>query len=105
MKSPKTQQKASTKRRPPARTPEQREQQMISYAMNLAEQQLIDGTASAQVITHFLKLATVRETYERKNLETDVELKQARIKEIDDKSDKEMIAQKAIEAMTRYRMD
>ena len=44
----------------PALSPEARENQMIALAVDLAEQQLIDGTASAQVITHFLKLGTTK---------------------------------------------
>ena len=45
----------------PAKTPEGRENQLISLAVNLAEKQLQEGTASSQVITHFLKLGTERE--------------------------------------------
>ena len=46
---------------PPARTPEARENQMISLAIELAEKQLMEGTASSQVITHFLKLGSTKE--------------------------------------------
>lgn len=42
----------------PALTPEAREQQLISLAVDLVEQRLLDGTASSQETTHFLKLAT-----------------------------------------------
>lgn len=52
-------------RRSPAKTPEQRENQLIAKAVDLAEQQLEDGTASAQVITHFLKLGSTREKLEQ----------------------------------------
>lgn len=41
------------KKKPPAMSPEARENQLISYAVDLAEQQLLDGTASPSVITHF----------------------------------------------------
>ena len=50
----------SSKRMRPALSPEARENQLISLAVDLAEQQLIDGSASSQVITHFLKLGTTR---------------------------------------------
>ena len=40
---------------------EDRENQLISLAVNLAEEQLRNGTASSQVITHYLKLAATRE--------------------------------------------
>ena len=54
-----------SRRLKPALSPEARENQMISLAVDLAEKQLIEGTASAQVITHYLKLATMKEQLER----------------------------------------
>ena len=44
----------------PALTPEARENQMISLAVDLAEKQLMEGTASSQVITHYLKLGSTK---------------------------------------------
>lgn len=58
----------SIQQRQPATTPEDREQQMIHYADQLAEKQLREGTASAQVITHFLKLGTAKEGLEREKI-------------------------------------
>lgn len=55
-------------RRQPADTPEDREQQMIAYADALAEKQLREGTASSQVITHYLKLGTGRERLEQEKI-------------------------------------
>lgn len=45
----------------PALTPEARENQLISLAVDLAEKQLREGTASSQVVTHYLKLAATKE--------------------------------------------
>ena len=53
----------------PALTPEARENQMIALAVDLAEKQLLEGTASSQVITHYLKLGTTKEKLEREILE------------------------------------
>ena len=53
----------------PALTPEARENQLVSLAINLAEQQLRDGTASSQVITHYLKLGSQKERLEREKLQ------------------------------------
>lgn len=58
----------------PATTPEARENQLISQAVDLAEKQLADGTASAQVITHFLKLGSSREKLEQERLAMEVGL-------------------------------
>lgn len=63
-----------SKRKRPALSPEARENQMISYAMDLVEQRLIDGTASSQETTHFLKLATNKSKLENKLLEAQTEM-------------------------------
>lgn len=65
---------APSKRKRPALSPEARENQMISYAMDLVEQRLIDGTASSQETTHFLKLATNKAKLENKLLEAQTEM-------------------------------
>lgn len=56
-------------RQRPATTPEARENQLISLAIDLAEKQLIEGTASAQVITHYLKLGSTKERLEKELME------------------------------------
>ncbi len=56
------------RKRRTATTEEGREAQMISYAVDLAEKQMLDGTASAQVITHYLKLASSRERLEQERI-------------------------------------
>ena len=58
----------------PALSPEARENQMISLAVDLAERQLQDGTASSQVITHYLKLGSTKERIEKEILEKQKEL-------------------------------
>ena len=86
----------------PALTDEGRENQLIYLATELAEQQLRDGTASSQVITHYLKLGTCKEKLEREKLEEENKLLRARTKAIKDAADmKEMYAE-AIKAMQRY---
>ena len=52
----------------PALTPEARENQLISLAVDLAERQLLEGTASSQVITHYLKLGSTKERLEKEKL-------------------------------------
>ena len=69
---------ASSRKRRPALTPEARENQMISLAVDLAEKQLREGTASSQVITHYLKLSTSKERLERDILEKQKELSTAK---------------------------
>lgn len=92
-------------RRPPAATPELREIQLQSLAYDLAEKQLRDGTASAQVITHFLKSDQERLKLEREQLKQDTLLKQARIDQIASSATHEALLREAMRAFTEYRGD
>ncbi len=89
-------------KRPPATTPEARENQMISLAFDLAERQLADGSASSQVITHYLKLATTREKLEREKLELEKNLLQARTDSIASSQRVEELYIQALSAMRTY---
>lgn len=86
----------------PAETPEARENQMISYAVDLAEKQLREGTASSQVITHFLKLGTQREKLEREKLELEKQLLVAKTEALESQKHVEELYAKAINAMQVY---
>ena len=86
----------------PALTPEARENQMIALAVDLAEQQLRDGTASSQVITHYLKMATTRERLEKQLLEQEVKLKKAKTEALESAKRIEELYANAISAMKRY---
>lgn len=86
----------------PALTAEARERQLINLATNLAEQQLRDGTASSQVITHYLKLGTTKEKIEQEILEKQKELITAKTENLKAAKRIEEIYEKAIDAMKRY---
>ena len=86
----------------PALTPEARENQMISLAVDLAEKQLQEGTASSQVITHYLKLGSMREKLEREKLAEENKLLRARTKSIEESADMKDLYVNAIKAMARY---
>ena len=86
----------------PALTPEARENQMISLAMDQAERQLMEGTASSQVITHFLKLATTKAELEKEKLERENELLRAKTESIQSAQRIEELYENAIKAMQRY---
>ena len=83
-------------------TPEARESQLISLAVDLAEQQLRDGTASSQVITHYLKMGSTRDRLEREILEEQKKLVEAKTKSLKSKDHIEELFNKAIDAMRRY---
>lgn len=90
-----------TKQRP-ALSPEAREEQMIAYAVDLAEKQLIEGTASSQVITHYLKLGTQRERIEREILEKQKMLIEAKTEAIQSAKITEDLVRDAIKAFKAY---
>ena len=86
----------------PALTPEARENQLISLAVDLVEQRLRDGTASAQETTHFLKLASRKAKLENERAEAELELMRAKTQAIHDQADMKVLYKDAIEAMKRY---
>lgn len=94
---------ASAKRRhSPALTPEARENQLIAEAIDLAEKQILEGTASAQVITHYLKLGSSKARLENEKLKTEKRLLEAKIQAYESQKDMTKIYQDAIDAMRRY---
>lgn len=86
----------------PATTPEARENQLIYLATELAEQQLRDGTASSQVITHYLKLGSSKERIEKEILEKQKELISAKTESLQSAKRIEELYANAISAMRKY---
>lgn len=98
----KTQSKEPTKKIRPATTPEARENQLIALAVDLAEKQLLEGTASSQVITHYLKLGTQKEKLEREILESKKELMKAQTENLQAAKRIEELYTNALNAMKHY---
>lgn len=102
---------ASTKRsapvrretnRPPATTPDERENQLIEAAVDLAEQQLRSGEASAQVITHYLKLGSSRERLEQQRIANEVSLLETKREMMESEKRTEQLMLEALNAMRGY---
>lgn len=93
---------SSVKMGRPALTPEARENQMISLAVDLAEQQLRNGTASSQVITHFLKLGTTRAELEKEKLKRENKVLEAKAKAIESSEEIKVLYENALKAMRDY---
>lgn len=91
-----------TRKRPPATTPESRENQMIALAMDVVEERLRNGTASSQETTHFLKLGSIKEKRELALLEQELELKKAKTEAIQSAKRVEELYSKALKAMKSY---
>lgn len=86
----------------PALTEENREKQLVSLAVDLAEKQLREGTASSQVITHYLKLGSGREKLERERLEEENKLLRAKTKALEEQKEIKELYVDALKAMRRY---
>ena len=102
VKAKKTDSKGSSKKIRPAITPEARENQLVSLAIDLAERQLLDGTASSQVITHYLKLGSMREKLERERLEEENRLLKAKTKALANAEEIKVLYEEALKSMRRY---
>lgn len=92
----------SERQQRPASTPEAREAQLVRLAVDLAEKQLREGTASAAVLTHYLKMGSNREVLEREILTNNATLSKAKANSIQQGSDNDNLAKQALDALTGY---
>ena len=86
----------------PALSPEARENQLVSLAVDLAEKQLKEGTASSQVITHYLKLGSTKEKIEKEILEKQKELIEAKTQSLQSSKHIEELYSNALNALRCY---
>lgn len=93
---------AKAMRSRPALSPENKEAEMIALAMGLAEQQLRDGTASSQVITHYLKLGTTRAELEKEKIRNENEVLKAKVKAYESAEEIKVLYENALNAMRNY---
>src|SRR5690606_26807192 len=90
------------RKRSPALSEEGREGQLVSLAMDLAEKQLLEGTASSQVIAHYLKLGSSREQLEQERLRSENEMLQAKVEALASQARVEELYAEALSAMRLY---
>ena len=86
----------------PATTPEARENQLIAYAYDLVEQRLLDGTATSQETTHFLKMGSEKSRLEAEKLRRENELLRAKTEAIESEKKVEELYAEAIKAIKTY---
>lgn len=95
----------SVKRSRPALTPEARENQLIAKAMNEAERRIDDGTASSQLLSHFLKLGTEKARLEKEKLRRESILLEAKVEQLESSKRLEALYENAMKALKGYRTD
>lgn len=94
--------RSNRRRGKPAETVEGRENQLVNLAVDLAEKQLSEGTASAQVITHYLKLGSTREKLEQERLSRENHLLGVKSEQMESAKRVEELYEAALDAMKRY---
>ncbi len=94
---------SSSRQGAPATTPFAREQQLASMSYDLAEKQIQDGTASSQVLTHFLKMGSSREVLEQERMRNEISLMNAKREHMQSMERQEELFAAALLAMTTYR--
>ena len=102
MSKKQTNSNGSSRKLRPALTPEARENQLVSLAVDLAEQQLREGTASSQVITHYLKLGSTKASLEKEKIERENELLRAKTESLQTAKRIEELYSEALDAMRKY---
>lgn len=105
MAAPKRKSTRPIKRGAPAKTVEARESELIGMAVDLAAEQLSAGTASSQVMTHFLKLGTMRAKLEMEKLQKENELLKAKTDALASAKRIEELYSEALTAMRSYKGD
>lgn len=102
MRQAKVQPKLDSPEQKPAMTVEGRESQLVALAVDLAEKQLREGTASSQVITHYLKIGSTKEKQEKEKLEEEIKLLRAKTENLESMKSMEDLYKRALNSMREY---
>ena len=86
----------------PAVDPEARENQLMSLAVDQAEEMLLEHRAPTQIVVHYLKLATTKNQLEKEKLRKENILLEAKANAIESAARSEELCSRAIEAMREY---
>lgn len=92
----------STRRRAPAMTVEDREDQLVAMSMDLAERQIREGTVSAQVLAHFVKIGSSNAKLEKERLIEENKLLRAKTESLQSYGNIEKLYKEAVAAMSIY---
>lgn len=93
---------AAGRKRPPARTPEDREKQLIASAVDLVERQIAEGTVSSQVLAHYVRMASTKNRLEEQKLRLETERLRVQNDDILRAREREEDYSKVLEALNRY---
>lgn len=102
MATKKTPASEAPKKRKKALTPEARENQIIALVIDVEEERIRNGQATAQELIHWMKLASAKARLEQKKLENENLLIQAKVDAIKAQQNTEELYKKALAAMRSY---
>lgn len=86
----------------PARSPESRENELISLAYSEAERRLRDGSASSQIITTLLNLASTKAQLEMEKLRSDLRVADAKVNQMKAQEESKELYEEVIKAFRSY---
>lgn len=89
-------------KRPKSPSPARRRNQILAAAMNLAEERILSGTASSQLLVHFLKEASSKHSLEMEQLKAQNRLLSAKADSVDAAKKTDKMYAEALKAMRRY---
>ena len=87
---------------PPAKTLEGRNDQLTALAFDLAERRMMDGTASAQEVVHFLRQGSPAQRHLIEKLERENELLKTRVADMEARRSSDDIYARALAAFRGY---
>jgi hypothetical protein len=93
---------AAPRRRSPARTPEERESMLIAMSYDRAEQMVADGTASSQLLTHFVKAGSTRDALEKEKMEEEILVLRKKVETMESAVDLKNLMDEALGAFKGY---
>lgn len=81
----------------------ERERENMFLATELAAKQLRDGTAKAQVVTHYLRMSSPREDIERRMMEAKIALLEGQLAACQNDMATQALIIEALESLREYR--
>lgn len=87
---------------PPAKTPEARENQIIAAAWDLAEERILDGTASNALLVQCLRMGSTKERIEKELMSERIRNTKIKTEAIESEKRMDEIYAKALNAMRIY---
>lgn len=91
-----------SRRRSPAKTPEERESLLISKSLNLIERQIEEGTVSSAVLSIYARAGTERDRLEKERLRNENDVLRKKVETMEAAVDLKNLMEDALSAFKGY---